>query len=122
MTWFRLEDSFANHPKVLKAGNAAVGLWVRCGTYSSQYLLDGHVPLEIAKGLGRPGEIDTLLETRMWIQNGDGFLIPDFLEYQPSREEVEAERARRGMTRAEAGHLGGIASGIARRSNGASKP
>jgi hypothetical protein len=46
MPWFRLEDSFHNHPKVHQAGNAAIGLWVRCGTYSAQYLTDGHVPTD----------------------------------------------------------------------------
>ena len=94
MPWFRLEDSFHHHPKVLRAGNAAVGLWVRCGTYSAQYLTDGHVPAEIAREYGRPREIDALVETALWLPNGDGFEIRDFLEYQPSAEDIRAERAK----------------------------
>lgn len=93
MPWFRLEDNFHLHPKVRKAGNAATGLWVRCGTYSSQYLTDGRVSAEVAHDYGRPREIDKLLESRLWIENGDGFLMPDYLEYNPSAEQVHADRA-----------------------------
>jgi hypothetical protein len=101
MPWFRLEDSFANNPKVTKAGNAATGLWVRCGTYSAQYLTDGHIPHDVARGYGRHREIDALLDAEMWIENGTGFLIPDYLEYNPSKKQVLAERAaaRDRMTR-----------------------
>jgi hypothetical protein len=92
MPWFRLEDSFHLHPKVRKAGNAATGLWVRCGTYSSQYLTDGHVPAEVAHDYGRTREIEALLAARLWVENGDGFLMPDYLEYNPSAEQVRADR------------------------------
>lgn len=110
VTWFRLEDSFHQHPKVVIAGNAAVGLWVRCGTYSAQYLTDGHVPLEIAHAYGRPREIGKLLEARLWTPNGDdGFVIPDFLQFNPERAEVlrrrvaAAERQARHRARGEQG-------------------
>ena len=93
MPWFRLEDSFYNHPKVNRAGNAATGLWVRCGTYSAQYLTDGHVPAEVARVFGRTREIVSLLEAHLWEENGDGFLIPDYLEYNPSKDQVLADRA-----------------------------
>jgi|SRR5580765_3277253 len=93
MPWFRIEDNFHQHPKVTAAGNAAVGLWVRCGTYSSSYLTDGHIPATVARQLGSRREIDTLLSTRLWVENGDGFLMPDYLEYNPSAKQVRAERA-----------------------------
>jgi len=114
MPWFRLEDDFYLHPKVSSAGNAATGLWVRCGTYSAHYLTDGHIPTPIARQLGTRNEIAALLDTGLWAANGDGFVIPDFLEYQPCRTDVEAERARISAIRAEAGRRGGIASGIAK--------
>lgn len=94
MPWFRLDESFHHHPKVVRAGNAAVGLWVRCGTYASQYLTDGAVPADIAQAYGRPREIDKLLSTRLWVENGaTGFLMPDYLDYNPSKEQVEIDRA-----------------------------
>jgi hypothetical protein len=95
MPWFRLEDNFHQHPKVARAGNTAVGLWVRCGTYSAAYLTDGHVPAETARLYGRQREIDTLVEVGLWIPdtNGGGYLIRDFLDYNPSAEQVLADRA-----------------------------
>jgi hypothetical protein len=93
MPWFRLEDSFYNHPKVTRAGNAPAGLWVRLGTYSAQYLTDGHIPADIAHQFGKPREIETLLACRLWVENGDGFLMPDYLDYNPSAEQVRRDRA-----------------------------
>jgi hypothetical protein len=92
MPWFRLDDNFHQHPKVVAAGNAAVGLWVRCATYSAQYSTEGHIPLRVARNLGRAREMQALIDSRLWVQNGDGFLIPDYLEYNPSAEQVEAAR------------------------------
>jgi hypothetical protein len=93
MPWFKLDDNFHLHPKVHDAGNAAVGLWVRCGTYSAQYLTDGHVPAKVVREYGRSAEIKALVAARLWVPNGDGFVIPDYLEYNPSREQVLARRA-----------------------------
>lgn len=93
MSWFRLDDSFYDHPKVIRAGNAAVGLWVRCGTYSARYLLDGTVPNDVARRHGRTGEVDRLLAARLWVPTEEGFLMPDYLEYNPSAEQVLADRA-----------------------------
>jgi len=93
MPWFRLEDSFHFHPKVRAAGNPAVGLWVRCATYSSQYLTDGHIDGSLAHDYGTAREIDRLVATGLWIPNGDGFAMHDFHDYNPTAAEVRAARA-----------------------------
>ena len=107
MTWFRLDDAFHGHPKVRRAGNAAVGLWVRCATYSAQYDLDGRIPADVAESYGRPREIDAVTSSGLWVANGSGFVIPDYLDFNYSAEEVRDMRAKR----AEAGRKGGLASG-----------
>ena len=33
--WFKVDDNLALHPKVLGAGNAAMGMWVRAGSWSA---------------------------------------------------------------------------------------
>lgn len=91
--WFKLDDRFGNHPKVVQAGNAAIGLWCRCGTYCGEHLTDGHIPAEIARMYGTPREIQTLLTTGLWVQNGTGYVMPDYLEFNPSKEQVLADRA-----------------------------
>ncbi len=94
MPWFRIDDTFADHPKVTSAGNAAAGLWVRCGTYSSRFLLDGQVPGDIARRYGSRREIERLVLARLWMPCDGGFIMPDFLDYNPSAEQVKLERKK----------------------------
>jgi len=101
MVWFRVDDSFYDHPKVLAAGNAATGLWVRCGAWSSAKGTDGLIPLEVVRTMGRPREIDATITSRLWVRTDGGLLMPDFLDYNPSkadtdhRRKIDAERKRR---------------------------
>lgn len=118
VTWFKLSDEFYDHPKVMQAGNAAVGLWVRCCTYSSRHLLDGRIPMATAHLLGDRSQIERLTASGLWVLGDGEYVVPNFLNHQPTRAEVEAERTIRHSAKVEAGRLGGIASGIARRSNG----
>lgn len=92
MTWFRLDDGFHAHPKVLEAGNAAVGLWVRCATWASANLTDGHIPAKVARSYGTRPQIDALVDAGLWEAVPDGFRIPDFTDYNPSRAQIRAER------------------------------
>lgn len=34
MSWFKVDDHLAFHRKTLAAGNEAMGLWVRAGSWS----------------------------------------------------------------------------------------
>jgi hypothetical protein len=93
MPWFRLDDSFHAHPKVLRAGNAAVGLWVRGGTYCARYGTDGLVPMEAVQDLaGHRREVELLVGSRLWVPADDGYLMPDFLQYNVSKAEDEQRR------------------------------
>ena len=90
--WFRLDDSFHSHPKVIAAGNEAVGLYVRCGTYAAQHLTDGFIPEQVALQYGTPALVAKLVETRLWRRARGGWRMPDYLEYNPSAEQVRRER------------------------------
>lgn len=110
MPWFKLDDAFHSHPKVLEAGNEAVGLYVRCGSYASQHLTDGYIPEAVALLFGSAELADTLVEAKLWTRAKGGWRMHDFLEYNPSREEVIHKR----KVRSEAGRKGGVNSGKAR--------
>lgn len=94
MPWFKIDDAFHCHPKILAAGNAATGLFVRLGSYCSQQLTDGFVPYVIVKSYGKPSEIKTLVGMELIEEVGGGYVIPDFLEFNPSAEKVREERAK----------------------------
>ena len=93
MPWFRLEDSFHSHPKVIAAGNEAVGLFVRCGTYCAQHLTDGFIPEQVMLLYGSSELAETLVRTKLMRRVRGGWRIPDYLFYNPSGQQVANERA-----------------------------
>jgi hypothetical protein len=94
MPWFRLEESFYFHPKVMAAGNAATGLWVRCATWSAQHLTDGRIPVATVRTMGSRAEMNACSRAGLWVQVDDEVIIPNWLEYQPSALEVKIRRER----------------------------
>jgi hypothetical protein len=90
--WFRLDEGFHSHPKVLRAGNEAIGLYVRCGTYAAEHLTDGFIPEQVALQYGTPALAATLVETKLWRRARGGWRMPDYLDYNPSKEAVDKER------------------------------
>lgn len=97
MTWVKLDDKWHGHPKVLAAGLAASGLYARALSYCGDYLTDGYVPdgWVAAAIVGERRDTPARLEeVGLWERaaDGRGWLIPDFLEYNPSSRDVRLER------------------------------
>lgn len=93
MPWFRVDDTFSHHAKVMAAGNAAIGLWVRAGAWSMQQLSDGFVPNHVARQLGTNTEARRLVDVGLWFEKDDGYEFHEWDQRQPSRIQVEADRA-----------------------------
>lgn len=118
MTWVRVDDRFPHHPKVgsipPRYRLAAMGLHIEAMCYCSTYLTDGVVPAHVVRSYPRP-LVEVLVNAQLWHRAGDGAIqIHDYLDYNPSKEVVQAERQLVTLRKAEAGRMGGIASGIAR--------
>ena len=104
MTWVKLDDQFPDHPKVEKAGERAAWLFI-CGLcYCAEHLTDGFIPASKAQRLtGQAGpRIEKLLEVGLWEQADGGYLVSRYLQYQPPKSSVVAEReaARKRMSHA----------------------
>lgn len=93
MPWFKVDDGFHCHPKAMRAGTAALGLWVRCGSWSAQQLTEGFVPDEIVKLYGTQATAKALVAAGLFERVDGGYQMHQFLERNPSREKVEEERA-----------------------------
>ena len=93
MPWFKVDDGFAVHPKALKAGNAACGLWVRAGSWAMQQLTDGFIPDHVLPTLGTKREAQALVDAGLWERGVSGWMFHEWTERQPSREQVEKDRA-----------------------------
>lgn len=105
MTWAKLDDRFHSHPKVENAGLAATGLFAKALSYAACHETDGHVPDAWVRKQGGPQHARKLLDLGLWERNGSGYLIVGFLEFNPSKADLE----RRRQQAAEAGRLGGSA-------------
>lgn len=103
MPWFALDDGFDSHPKVRKAGNAAVGLFVRLGVHATKHLTEGHLDGDIVRDYGTPATVRKLITVGMLHEQGhacprcpqpaeDSFVIHDYLDYNKSRAQIEAAR------------------------------
>lgn len=94
MTWFKIDDSFYDHPKVWDAPDCAVALWVRAGTWSARNLTDGFVPNRLPARFCDDPEtaVRELLQRGLWSRVKGGYQFHDWTDYQPSRESVEKER------------------------------
>ena len=107
MTWARLDDSFYSHPKVLQAWNEhqpSIGLHALAISWVANHEQDGMVPAYVV-AMWVPDQSDrarataTLVQTGLWHEAEDGYVIHDYLDYNPSRayleEKREADRLRK---------------------------
>lgn len=95
MTWFKVDDGFYAHPKVLTASLPAVGLWVRAGAWCAQQLADGRLPrAAVALVGGTPELADELVAVGLWDRTDDGYAFHDWDDYQPSKSDVIDRRAK----------------------------
>ncbi|MFE9855523.1 hypothetical protein [Streptomyces sp. NPDC005780] len=107
MPWFKVDDKAHSHPKFMRAGNAALGLWLRCGSYAAQHLTEGIVPGVVAQLYGTVPQAKKLVKAGLWHDHGHGcdrcadpldgdYVIHDFLEdgRNTSRAKYDAERKK----------------------------
>lgn len=95
MTWFKVDDSFSDHPKMFDAPDCAVALWTRAGSWAARNLTDGFVPSKMPVRLCDDPEkaVQELVDRRMWKRVKGGYQFHDWDDYQPTREAVEKDRA-----------------------------
>lgn len=120
MVWFKIDDKLHEHSKAHRAGVEAIGLWALAGSYCGDNENDGFVPERVltrwvptaAKGKRLA---QRLVDVALWLPgelDGErGWWFHDWKEFQPTAAEIADKRRKK----AEAGRLGGLASGQTRR-------
>ncbi len=93
MPWFKVDDNLAFHAKVVAAGNPAMGLWVRAGSWCAQQLTDGYVADHMLAAIGTPAQAKRLVDVGLWDRASGGYKFHGWTERQPSKGDVEAERS-----------------------------
>lgn len=116
MVWARIDDAILDNPKVVRAGVIGFALHVAAITWCCRNLTDGFVPagrISCLLDLSRYGMsahdknedpilpsvdahdvADWLVECGLWREVPGGYDLNDFLDYNPSRSDVQSKRAR----------------------------
>ena len=92
MSWARLDDQVAFHPKILRAGNDAFGAWVRMLAHSCAQLTDGLIERDVATTITSKQTLDRLVRARLLDADGEDYRIHDFHDWNPPASEVRARR------------------------------
>ncbi len=135
MAWVRLDEEFAEHPKLANAGPLAGMMQVAALCYCNRHLTDGFIPrgqvpkLIVCDGLFRERDgkiqpitwrdvVQDMIDGGLWREVEGGYQIHDYLEFQPSKEDVLSSREQK----REAGSKGGQAAAKARATRSAKAP
>lgn len=110
MPWFKVDDSFYDHPKIENLSMAAIGLWAKAGAWCAKHLTDGVISAKRVRALGgTPAQIKALIKNGLWFECKDDsgakcYAFHDWFDMQPSREQVyekrEIERQKKRKQRA----------------------
>ncbi|MGP5578646.1 hypothetical protein [Corynebacterium flavescens] len=109
MTWFKVDDGFYDHPKVLELDNASIGLWTLAGSYCARHLTDGVITDRQIRAIGGTRrQAEKLVAAGLWSRDeapasarrsrADAspsvrrYFFNDWSDFQPSRDEVTAKR------------------------------
>ncbi len=92
MTWFKVDDGFWSHPKVLTMSADATSLWVRAGAYSCQHLTDGFIASGLLQVLGSEDAALELVGNGLWVEAEGGYEFHDWDDYQETSDAVKRRR------------------------------
>lgn len=114
MSWVALDDQIFMNKKVARCDPNTKLLYIVGLVYCGNQLTDGYIEQDTLPLLAGMAGIDLanakqnaskLVSIGLWDVTADQWHIPDYLDYNPSREEVLRKKA----VRAAAGKLGGLA-------------
>ena len=96
MTWVKIDDSFPDHPKIKGLKDDEFRLYMTALCYSSRYLTDGVIPLNIVRTFiesrSKSSRISALVDANLWEIVADNVVILSYSEYQFTKERIETER------------------------------
>lgn len=100
VTWLKIDDKLTTHPKWMQIDAYAESLWLHASVWSASHNTDGVIPEYTlsAHATKVPGAlveatVAALVRARLWKRlpksRGGGWEIVNWLEYQPSRAQIE---------------------------------
>ncbi len=99
MSWVKLDDGFWQNRKIRGLTHAAHRLYTSALSYAGYHLTDGYldnlalVDLFAVTG-AKPKQAAELVNAGLWDLTGQGYVIHDYLDLNPTREKVLEDRER----------------------------
>jgi hypothetical protein len=96
MTWLKLDDKFVRHPKVQGLSDSAFRLHMAAMGHCAEYATDGRVKSHVVATLtAHPDKaplVKEMVDAGLWEEMVGGWEIHDFLQYNPSAEQIKTRR------------------------------
>jgi hypothetical protein len=115
VSWVRIDDKAWSHPKLAGLSGNAVRLWLFGLCWCNQQESDGRVPASMLRLFGASTKVAAeLVEAGLWLATDGGWEFHDYLNYQPSREQLSAQRnaTRDRVTRHRERERNGVTGGV----------
>lgn len=93
MSWVRLDDTMPDNLKIEPLSDAAFRAYVTSICYAARNLTDGFVTNKKAKEFAGKSRVIQELVPDLWGTADGGYVIHDFLKYNPTRDSVLKKRA-----------------------------
>lgn len=110
MPWAKIDDNLHASAKFAEVSLGATGLWTLCLSWTTQQLKDGRIPTAIVRrfaGADADALAAELVSAGLWEVQDGGWAVHDYLDYNPSAEEIHSRRERVSEVRSEAGRRSG---------------
>lgn len=102
MSWVKLDDHFWSNRKLERLSDKGYRLYMRGLGYCSQYLTDGILDATDLRTLGATRKVvQELVEAEVWVPQGGHYRVHDYLEYNPTKENVLERRRKEAEKKAE---------------------
>lgn len=95
MSWVKIDDQLHTNEKALDCSLAARGLWLMCLSWVGDKETDGAIPRSVVRLHAGPQwqELsEELVSAGLWDVTETGWQFHDYLSYNKSHEELEADR------------------------------
>jgi hypothetical protein len=101
VTWVRIDDGYADHPKIVGLTPQARDLFIWGLCFCARQLTDGFIAHGAVRGCvlvttrgGREKACAALVRADLWVEVEGGWQVHDFLDYNRNRAQVLKERNR----------------------------
>ena len=99
LPWVRLDTQFPHNPKVLALAEdkkwRAIAVYLCSLSYSGAHGTDGFIPPGALNFIhATKADARQLVAVGLWHEDGPGWQIPDWSQYQPTSKENEERRER----------------------------